>query len=61
MTRSFEICNSVCPLCRECGRHKIHFPAHRVLEHKVFSFMPKTGKCLSRIDITKEEEEVLKR
>ena len=40
---SFEICNSVCPLVRECGRSHIHFANHKVLEYRVFSFKPKTG------------------
>ena len=54
---TFEICNSICPLVRQCGRSHIHFSKHKVLEYPVHSFLPKTGDCLSRIDLTKAQEE----
>lgn len=54
---SFEICNSVCPLVRECGRSHIHFAKHKVLEYRVHSFKPKTGKCLSQIELSDAQEE----
>ena len=54
---SFEICNSRCPLVRDCGRSHIHFPKHKILEYRVVSFKPKTGKCLSQIELTELQEE----
>lgn len=54
---TFEICNSRCPLVRDCGRSHIHFPKHKILEYPVHSFLPKTGKCLSRIELTETQEE----
>ena len=56
-SHNFEICNSVCPICRQCGRHKIHFPKHRLLEFEIHSFLPKSGQCPSHIDLTNAQEE----
>lgn len=55
-SHSFEICNSVCPLVRECGRSHIHFNSNKVLEYPVHSFKPKSGKCLSQIELSDYQE-----
>lgn len=52
----FAICNSQCPLARQCGRHQINAPSERVRNQDRHKFEPEHGvDCYGYIDLTKKQ------